>query len=161
MDGRAHTRIEHSTGGQHIPCQPGLQFGSRYVVSPLEGQVFDYFPVEMLDRVRNLETFAGMLAIDKWTGNANGRQATFWRKMRERKYTAPLSIKGTVSTPGSGRSWILRCAGFMHAMRCTPACGDGSRSSRGFRGSRAMQEDWSGTRRMRFHRSGMKASGTR
>src|SRR5437868_8833246 len=56
------------------PCEPGLQFGSRYVVNPLEGQVFDYVPMELLCRVRNLETFAGVLALDKWTGNANGRQ---------------------------------------------------------------------------------------
>ncbi len=80
--------------GSTVPCQPGLQLGSRYVVSPLEGQVFDYLPVEMLERVRNLETFAGILAIDKWTGNANGRQATFWRKMRERKYTATFIDQG-------------------------------------------------------------------
>lgn len=77
-----------------IRCQPGLQFGSRYVISPVEGQVFDYLPVEMLDRVRNLESFAGMLAMDKWTGNANGRQAAFWRKMRERKYTAAFIDQG-------------------------------------------------------------------
>jgi hypothetical protein len=77
-----------------IQCQAGLQFGSRYVVSPLEGQVFDYLPVEMLDRVRNLETFAGMLVVDKWTGNANGRQAAFWRKLRERKYTAAFIDQG-------------------------------------------------------------------
>ena len=77
-----------------IPCQPGLQFGSRYVVSPLEGQVFDYLPVDMLERVRNLETFAGILAMDKWTGNANGRQATFWRRMRERKYTVAFIDQG-------------------------------------------------------------------
>src|ERR1700751_264118 len=36
---------------QTIPCQAGLQFGSGYVVSPLEGQVFDYLPMEMLERV--------------------------------------------------------------------------------------------------------------
>jgi len=77
-----------------IPCEPGLQFGSRYVISPLEGQVFDYIPMEMLERVRNLETFAGMLVIDKWTGNANGRQAAFWRRMRERKYTASFIDQG-------------------------------------------------------------------
>src|ERR1700744_1292483 len=69
--------------GSALPCEPGLQFGSRFVVSPLEGQVFDYFPVEMLARVRNLQTFAGILVVDKWTGNANGRQAAFWRKMRD------------------------------------------------------------------------------
>jgi hypothetical protein len=77
-----------------IPCQSGLQFGSRYVVSPLEGQVWDYLPVEMLERVRNPETFAGMLAIDKWTGNANGRQVAFWRKMREKKYTVSFIDQG-------------------------------------------------------------------
>lgn len=83
-------QLAHGT----IRCQAGLQFGSRYVVSPLEGQVFDYLPVEMLSRVRNLESFAGMLALDKWTGNANGRQAAFWRKSREKKYTASFIDQG-------------------------------------------------------------------
>lgn len=63
--------------GQTIPCEAGLAFGSRYVVSPLEGRVFDFLPAEMLMRVRNVETFAGMLVLDKWTGNADGRQAAF------------------------------------------------------------------------------------
>lgn len=81
-------------GGNAIPCETGLQFGSRFVVSPLDGRVFDYFPVEMLVRVRNLETFAGMLALDKWTGNANGRQAAFWRKLRDQKYTVTFIDQG-------------------------------------------------------------------
>jgi hypothetical protein len=75
-------------------CVPGLQFGSRYVVDPMEGQVWDYVPAEMLNRVRNLQSFAGMLALDKWTGNANGRQAAFWRKSRERLYTASFIDQG-------------------------------------------------------------------
>ena len=91
----AHTpELNIQLAHQTVPCESGLQFGSRYVVSPLEGQVFDYLPMEMLGRVRNLETFAGILAIDKWTANANGRQATFWRKMRERKYTATFIDQG-------------------------------------------------------------------
>jgi hypothetical protein len=48
----------------------------------------------MLDRVRNLATFAGILALDKWTGNADGRQAAFWRKLRERKYSASFIDQG-------------------------------------------------------------------
>ncbi len=80
--------------GSNIRCDIGLQFGSRYVLSPLEGQVFDYLPAEMLDRVRNLETFAGMLVLDKWTGNANGRQAAFWRKLKEKKYTVSFIDHG-------------------------------------------------------------------
>jgi hypothetical protein len=79
---------------QTVACASGLQFGSRYVVSPLEGRVFDYMPIDMMDRVRNLETFAGMLAFDKWTGNSDARQATFWRKSRGKKYTAAFIDQG-------------------------------------------------------------------
>lgn len=91
----AHTpelciQLAHAT----VPCQPGLQFGSRYVVDPLEGQVFDYFPAEMFGRVKNLQTFGGMLVFDKWTGNSDGRQAAFWRLMRERKYTTAFIDQG-------------------------------------------------------------------
>jgi hypothetical protein len=92
--------VEHTAeltivlGSQTIPCEAGLQFGSRFVVSPIEGQVFDYLPPEMLERVRNLETFAGVLALDKWTCNADGRQAAFWRKLRERKYSASFIDQG-------------------------------------------------------------------
>jgi hypothetical protein len=71
------------------------------VVSPLEGQVFDYIPVEMLGKVRNLETFPGMLALDKWTSNANGRQAAFWRKLREKKYTATFIDQGYCFNAGA------------------------------------------------------------
>jgi hypothetical protein len=80
--------------GNVIACEPGLQFGSRYVVNPVEGRVFDWLPVELFDRLRNIDAFAGMLALDKWTGNANGRQAAFWRKGRERKYTATFIDQG-------------------------------------------------------------------
>ena len=38
--------------------------------------------------MKNLGEFAGILALDKWTGNANGRQAVFARKQRERRYRA-------------------------------------------------------------------------
>jgi hypothetical protein len=91
-----HIQLAHDV----IRCQPGLQFGSRYAVNPLEGQVFDYLPAEMFGLVRNLETFAGMLVVDKWTGNANGRQAAFWRKLRDRKYTAAFIDQGYCCNAG-------------------------------------------------------------
>jgi hypothetical protein len=72
----------------------GLSFGSRYVVAPTEGQVFDYLPEPMMAQVRNLRDFAGVLALDKWTCNANGRQAAFWKKGRERKFTASFIDQG-------------------------------------------------------------------
>jgi hypothetical protein len=80
--------------GQSLPCRPGLQFGSRYVVDPVEGQVFDHLPESVAERVRNLNAFAGMLALDKWTCNANGRQAVFWKKSRERLFNAAFVDQG-------------------------------------------------------------------
>jgi len=80
--------------GRTIACRPGLQFGSRFVVDPAEGQVFDYLPEASLAQVKNLNAFAGMLALDKWTCNANGRQVAFWRRGRERKYHAAFIDQG-------------------------------------------------------------------
>ena len=79
---------------KNFPCQSGLQFGSEYAVNPLDGRIFDDFPTEQLSRVRNLADFAGMLAFDKWTGNVDNRQATFWRKGRQKKYTATFIDQG-------------------------------------------------------------------
>ena len=80
--------------GGVVPCLAGLQFGSRYVLDPREGQVFDYLPDETLERVRNVNEFAGIMVIDKWTCNANGRQAVFWKKRYEQKYTASFIDQG-------------------------------------------------------------------
>jgi len=84
-----HTpELEIDLGRTRVKCQPGLQFGSRFVGGLMPGQVVDYLPEEQLAEVRNLEEFAGILALDKWTGNANGRQAVFAKKQRERRYRA-------------------------------------------------------------------------
>ena len=80
--------LEIDFGRTRVKCQAGLQFGSRFVGGLMPGQVVDFLPEEQLVEVRNLGEFAGILALDKWTGNANGRQAVFTRKQRERRYRA-------------------------------------------------------------------------
>jgi hypothetical protein len=75
-------------------CADGLQFGSQFVGGLMPGQVVDYLPEPQMDEVRNLAEFAGMLAVDKWTGNCNGRQAVFERRVRERKYRAIFIDQG-------------------------------------------------------------------
>jgi hypothetical protein len=83
-------------GGQRVNCKAGLQFGSRYVVDPVEGQVLDYMPESLLAncRVRNPEVFLGALLFDKWTCNADGRQVIYWRQNRERRYAVTLIDQG-------------------------------------------------------------------
>jgi hypothetical protein len=84
-----HTpELEIDLGRTKERCEAGLQFGSRFVGGLMPGQVVDYLPEEQLAEVKNLAEFAGILALDKWTGNANGRQAVFTRKQRERRYRA-------------------------------------------------------------------------
>src|SRR5579863_6351780 len=67
--------LEMDLGRTRERCRPGLQFGSRFAGGTMPGQVVDFLPEEQLAEVKNLSDFAGVLAVDKWTGNANGRQA--------------------------------------------------------------------------------------
>ena len=80
--------LEMDLGRSRERCRPGLQFGSRFAGGLMPGQVVDFLPAEQLAEVKNLAEFAGVLALDKWTGNANGRQAVFTRRQRERRYKA-------------------------------------------------------------------------
>jgi hypothetical protein len=103
--------IEHSPGmmvsGRHserMRCAPGLQFGSQFVGGLMPGQVVDYLPESQMDEVKNLHEFAGMLIVDKWTGNCNGRQAVFERKPRERRYRAVFIDQGYCFNAGD---WSL------------------------------------------------------
>ena len=80
--------LEIDLGRSREPCLPGLHFGSRFVGGLMPGQVVDYLPAEQIADLKNLAEFAGILALDKWTANANGRQAVFARSARERRYRA-------------------------------------------------------------------------
>jgi len=75
-------------------CATGLQFGCEFVGGLMPGQVVDYLPDPQMEEVKNLAEFAGILALDKWTGNCNGRQAVFERRPRERKYRAIFIDQG-------------------------------------------------------------------
>ena len=92
IDNSSELEIELARNRQK--CQPGLQFGSRFVGGLMPGHVMDYLPEEALLEVRNVREFAGMLALDKWTCNSNGRQAVFSKKPRERRYMATFIDQG-------------------------------------------------------------------
>jgi hypothetical protein len=95
--------LDIDTGRQREACRAGLQFGSRFVGGLMPGHVMDYLPEEALREVRNVREFAGILALDKWTGNANGRQAVFSKKPRERRYLATFIDQGYCFNAGEWR----------------------------------------------------------
>jgi hypothetical protein len=66
-------------GSQKILPEPGWHFGSRFPGDPMRTVVYDYLPDVLLEKVENRAEFAGVLAFDQWTGNADSRQAIFFR----------------------------------------------------------------------------------
>jgi hypothetical protein len=64
--------------GRHLP-QVGWHFGSRFPGDPARMVVYDFLPDTILEKIENLSDFLGALAFDKWMGNADSRQAVFFR----------------------------------------------------------------------------------
>lgn len=77
--------IAFAYADRRVPVKPGLQFGSSLI---RDEQTWDWLPRSLLGRIENLREFLGVLAFDKWTGNADGRQAVFHRELQQRGYTA-------------------------------------------------------------------------
>jgi hypothetical protein len=75
----AHPDLHMQLGARRFPPEPGWHFGSRYPGDPMRAVVYDYLPDVLLLKVENRGEFAGMLAFDQWTGNADSRQAIFFR----------------------------------------------------------------------------------
>jgi len=66
-------------GQERRSVTPGWHFGSRFPGDPSRTVVYDFLPDTLLDKVENLPDFLGVLAFDKWMGNADSRQAIFFR----------------------------------------------------------------------------------
>ena len=75
-----------------------------------DGEVYDYLPETMTSRVRNLASFAGILALDKWTCNADGRQALTSIGITEIKLNdASIGLLPTIAMC-QRRIWINPCS---------------------------------------------------
>ncbi len=92
----AHTpELRIQLAGAEIRCQSGKQLASLYVSTEGSGLPVDYLPRELLNGVSNLADFARALVLDKWTCNADGRQAIFSHKtLRSRRYHATFIDQG-------------------------------------------------------------------
>src|SRR5579872_6650658 len=74
--------IQLGTHRQKI--EPGWHFGSLFPGDPARTVVYDFLPDSLLLKVENYNEFLGALVFDKWTGNADSRQAVFFRaRLRE------------------------------------------------------------------------------
>jgi hypothetical protein len=85
-----------------------------------------------------------MLVLDKWTGNANGRQAAFWKKLRERKYTASFIDQGYCFNAGEWTFPDYPLRGVYARNEVYETVRGGNRLNRGCRGSRRWKRMWCG-----------------
>jgi hypothetical protein len=104
--------IEHTDelrvdiAGLRTAFKPGVHLASAYVADPRECQVFDYLPEGLLQRVTNIKDFARVIVLDKWTCNADGRQAVFSRQAQRRAtYKATFIDQGYCFNAGE---WTFR-----------------------------------------------------
>jgi len=81
---KANREVYIQLGTHHRAVDTGWHFGSRYPGDPARNVVYDFLPDSLLDKVENLGDFLGVLVFDKWMGNADSRQAVFFRaRLRE------------------------------------------------------------------------------
>jgi hypothetical protein len=71
--------VYFSVGSRREQVAPGIHFGSKMSVNPDKVAVFDFLPEKLLGKVENRVDFLGTLVFDKWVGNADSRQAVFFR----------------------------------------------------------------------------------
>jgi hypothetical protein len=74
----ANPEIHIQLGSRRLAVEPGWHFGSRYPGDPAKVMVYDFIPDLLLDKIVNRHEFLGVLAFDKWIGNADARQAIFF-----------------------------------------------------------------------------------
>jgi hypothetical protein len=75
----SNPEVHIQLGTRHLEVEPGWHFGSRYPGDPAKVMVYDFLPDLLLDKVVNVGEFLGVLAFDKWMGNADARQSIFFR----------------------------------------------------------------------------------
>ncbi|MCC7495959.1 MAG: hypothetical protein IT160_00190 [Bryobacterales bacterium] len=89
-------------GTRRIPVEPGWHFGSCFPGHPEHVAVYDFLPDALFDKVENRDHFLGTLVFDKWAGNADSRQAIFYRARL--RHWAP------------GNRWLPAKTGFLAEM---------------------------------------------
>ncbi len=75
----ANPEVFIQTGKERLAVETGWHFGSRYPGEVARTVVYDFLPDALLPKVANIGELLGMLAFDKWMGNADSRQAIFFR----------------------------------------------------------------------------------
>ncbi len=166
---RANPDVHFQLGSRRHPVEPGWHFGSRFPGDPARNVVYDFLPDSLLDKVENLGDFPATLAFDKWMGNADSRQAVFFRA-RLRTYLPdsgihPLRVgfvahmvdHGFIFEGPHWRFTDSPLQGLYFRPGCTGMFAGWTILSPGLAGSCIFRKKWSTRRSNRSRRRGWKA----
>jgi hypothetical protein len=73
----SNSDVHIQLGSRLVAVESGWHFGSRYPGDPGKVIVYDFIPDLLLDQVANHDEFLGVLAFDKWIGNADAHESIF------------------------------------------------------------------------------------
>ncbi|MEI9813192.1 MAG: HipA family kinase [Acidobacteriota bacterium] len=140
------------TGRERLLPDIGWHFGSRFPGDVARTVVYDFLPDVLLSKVANMGELIAMLAFDKWMGNADARQAIFFRARiselgpsgmpEQLGFVAQMVDNGYVFEGPHWRfpeSAIQVC---ISVRRSTKPCAGWTRLSRGWNASAISRRKW-------------------
>jgi hypothetical protein len=74
-----HPEVGIRRGDRMDRPRPGLHFASALPCDPRRSSIFDFVPHSIVASIENAEDFVGALVADLWLGNADMRQAVYYR----------------------------------------------------------------------------------
>ncbi len=105
-----NTEVYLQLGREHRAPALGWHFGSKFPGDPARTVVYDFLPDTLLATIENFAEFPGVLAFDKWTANADSRQAIFFRARLEGAASGRAGFVGQMVDNGyvfDGPHWRL------------------------------------------------------
>lgn len=74
----------------------GSHLASCYPIDPSRMAVYDFVPDPLFKKVDNLREFLGVLVFDKWTSNADARQAIVVRSPSDNRFSVQMLDQGFI-----------------------------------------------------------------
>lgn len=93
---KANPDVYMQLGSTRVAPSTGWHFGSQFPGDPARMAIYDFLPDSLLAKIENLSEFLGVLAFDKWIGNADARQAIFFQA----KVRGPGEERGSLARLG-------------------------------------------------------------
>ncbi len=99
--------LGYETEAGWIPVQPGWHFGSHFVGTEANVELYQFLPKSAIKRIDNSDDFLGMYLFDVWTKHTDCRQALFLKHLESKTFQAVFIDHGHLF---GGPSWSMEAS---------------------------------------------------